>query len=89
MCAHEWVPGSDEEQHVVGRDAVGNELVEGDTVTVVKDLKVKGGSGKVKIGTKVKGIRILSQPVADHDIEATVPGAGKMYLKSSVVKKQA
>lgn len=70
------------------KDAVGNELLDGDTVTVVKDLKVKGGNGKVKIGTKVKGIRILSQPVADHDIEATVPGAGKMYLKSSVVKKQ-
>ena len=70
------------------RDAVGNELADGDTVTVVKDLKVKGGGGGVvKVGTKVQGIRLIDDGVDGHDIDATVPGFGRMQLKSSVVKK--
>ena len=67
-------------------DSVGNELVDGDSVTIVKGLKVKGGAD-IKAGTKVRGIRLLESPVNGHDIEAKVPGAGQMYLKSSVVKK--
>lgn len=90
MCGHEWAPSDAEaEEGAPGvRDAVGNELADGDTVTVVKDLKVKGaGGGTVKVGTKVKGIRLISDGVGDHDIDATVPGFGRMQLKSSVVKK--
>lgn len=93
MCGHEWAPGDTTDtsgdeapaQPVV-RDAVGNELVDGDDVTLVKSLKVKGG-GDIKIGTKVRGIRLLDVPVDGHDIDARVQGAGQMYLKSSVVKK--
>ncbi|NTW41743.1 MAG: alkylphosphonate utilization protein, partial [Cellulomonadaceae bacterium] len=70
------------------RDAVGNVLADDDTVTVVKDLKVSGaGGGVIKVGTKVRGIRLISDGVGDHDIDATVPGFGRMQLKSSVVKK--
>lgn len=90
MCGHEWSPeeAAAAEETVVFRDAVGNELSEGDTVTVVKDLKVKGaGGGTLKVGTKVKGIRLLDEAVDGHDIDATVPGFGRMKLKSSVVKK--
>ncbi len=68
------------------RDAVGNVLADGDTVTVVKALKVKGASGSVKIGTKVRGIRLVSG-VGEHDIECKIDGFGAMQLKSSVVKK--
>ena len=70
------------------KDAVGNVLADGDTVTIAKDLKVKGaGGGVVKVGTKVRGIRLIEDGVGDHDIDATVPGFGRMQLKSSVVKK--
>lgn len=94
MCGHEWIPGeagADDESAAAGatsvvRDAVGNVLSDGDSVSVVKSLKVKGG-GVIKIGTKVTGIRLLDDPVDGHDIDAKVPGAGQMYLKSSVVKK--
>lgn len=91
MCGHEWAPGADEEpaetERVV-KDAVGNVLTEGDTVTIAKDLKVKGaGGGVVKVGTKVRGIRLITDGVGDHDIDAKVPGFGPMQLKSSVVKK--
>ncbi len=90
MCAHEWAPGADEpaESGGVVTDAVGNPLADGDTVTIVKSLKVKGaGGGVVKIGTKVRGIRLITDGVGDHDIDAKVPGFGQMQLKSSVVKK--
>jgi protein PhnA len=95
MCGHEWVPSdssSDTEvEESAGRavrDAVGNILADGDTVTVIKDLKVKGaGGGSIKVGTKVAGIRLISDGVGDHDIDARVPGFGQMQLKSSVVKK--
>lgn len=92
MCGHEWAAGESEEESTstdgVVRDAVGNELADGDTVTIVKGLKVSGGGGgSIKVGTKVKGIRLLETPVNGHDIDATVPGFGRMQLKSSVVKK--
>jgi protein PhnA len=92
MCGHEWTAseapagGGTDASAVV--DAVGNPLADGDTVTVVKGLKVNGGGGgAIKAGTKVKGIRLLEEPVNGHDIDATVPGFGRMQLKSSVVKK--
>lgn len=95
MCGHEWNPdsatgpgASTEAEAAVIRDAVGNVLADGDTVSVVKDLKVKGaGGGVVKVGTKVQGIRLIDDGVDGHDIDATVPGFGRMQLKSSVVKK--
>ena len=98
MCGHEWNPdtasGAAEDavettDEVAFRDAVGNELADGDTVTIVRDLKVKGGGGRsIKAGTKVTGIRLTTDGVDGHDIDATVPGFGRMQLKSSVVKKQ-
>lgn len=66
------------------RDAVGNELRGGDTVTVIKDLKVKGSSLVVKMGTKVKNIRLVE---GDHDIDCKIDGVGAMQLKSEFVKK--
>ena len=88
MCGHEWVPGLSGEAERVVKDSVGNILVDGDTVSIVKDLKVKGaGGGVVKVGTKVRGIRLITDGVGDHDIDAKVPGFGQMQLKSSVVKK--
>ena len=91
MCGHEWErTAAGETEEAAGSkvlDSVGNELVDGDSVvTIVKGLKVKGGAD-IKAGTKVRGIRLLESPVNGHDIEAKVPGAGQMYLKSSVVKK--
>lgn len=83
-CGHEWSPDGDAEETAVIRDAVGNPLQDGDTVTVVKDLKVKGSSLVVKVGTKVKNIRLVD---GDHDIDCKVDGMGPMKLKSSVVKK--
>ena len=90
MCGHEWSPA--DESTLLGedeiKDSVGNVLVDGDTVTVVKDLKFKGGGGgTIKSGTKVKGIRLNPNGPDGHDIDATIPGFGKMQLKSSVVKK--
>lgn len=90
MCGHEWAPGDAEasEAETAVKDSVGNVLADGDTVTIVKDLKVKGaGGGVVKVGTKVRGIKLISDGVADHDIDAKVPGFGPMQLKSSVLKK--
>lgn len=68
----------------VVRDSVGNELKDGDTVTVIKDLKVKGSSSTVKVGTKVKNIRLVD---GDHDIDCRIEGIGAMGLKSEFVKK--
>jgi protein PhnA len=91
MCGHEWPKDSEETttpEAASIKDAVGNVLADGDTVTIAKDLKVKGaGGGVVKVGTKVRGIRLIEDGVGDHDIDATVPGFGRMQLKSSVVKK--
>lgn len=90
-CAHEWEPGAGADAGVPDgpreiRDAVGNVLADGDTVTVVKDLKVKGSATAIKVGTKVRGIRLVDG-VGDHDIDCKVDGFGPMQLKSSVVKK--
>jgi protein PhnA len=88
-CAHEWTVSVEEEfvETVrVVKDASGNILEDGDTVTIAKDLKVKGSSTAIKVGTKVRNIRLVS-PVDGHDIDAKVDGFGQMMLKSSVVKK--
>lgn len=86
-CAHEWEPTSTEEAaEKVIKDAVGNVLADGDTVTIVKDLKVKGSATAIKVGTKVRNIRLIDG-VGDHDIDCKVDGFGPMQLKSSVVKK--
>lgn len=95
MCGHEWsaenahsddVSASDGPAEI--RDSVGNVLADGDAVTVVKTVKIKGGGGGViKAGTRVPAIRLISDGVGDHDIDANVPGFGRMQLKSSVVKK--
>ena len=93
MCGHEWSltaadDAAEADAEGVVKDAVGNVLSDGDSVTIAKDLKVKGaGGGVVKVGTKVNGIRLISDGVGDHDIDAKVPGFGQMQLKSSVVKK--
>jgi protein PhnA len=85
-CAYEWDPAQPEvdEDAIVLKDAVGNLLAEGDKVTVVKDLKVKGSSLVLKVGTKATIKRFVD---GDHDIDCKVEGAGDMMLKSSVVKK--
>jgi len=91
-CAHEWSPsdagddGGAADGRKVIKDAVGNELADGDTVTVVKDLKIKGASGVVKVGTRVKNIRLI-EGVGDHDIDCKIDGIGQIQLKSSVVKR--
>lgn len=86
-CAHEWPKAASaeaaEEKKIV-RDAVGNILNDGDTVTVIKDLKVKGSSLVIKVGTKAKNIRLVD---GDHDIDCKVDGIGAMQLKSEFVKK--
>lgn len=86
-CGNEWTLESEnenrEEKKIV-KDANGNVLNDGDTVTVIKDLKVKGSSSVVKIGTKVKNIRLVD---GDHDIDCKIDGFGAMQLKSEFVKK--
>ena len=85
-CAHEWstdaADGGDDEKTI--RDSNGNALADGDTVSVIKDLKVKGSSSVVKVGTKVKNIRLVE---GDHDIDCKIAGIGAMKLKSKFVKK--
>ena len=86
-CAHEWAKDgvlSVDESEAVYRDANGNLLSDGDTVTVIKDLKVKGSSSVVKVGTRVKNIRLVE---GDHDIDCKIAGIGPMKLKSEFVKK--
>ena len=85
-CAHEWpkIASAAEEEGRVVRDAVGNILQDGDSVTVIKDLKVKGSTSVVKVGTKVKNIRLVE---GDHDIDCKIDGIGAMGLKSEFVKK--
>ena len=87
QCAHEWSANEDTattEVAKIYRDAAGNELQDGDTVTVIKDLKLKGSGGIVKMGTKVKNIRLVD---ADHDIDCKIDGFGPMSLKTEFVKK--
>jgi protein PhnA len=85
-CAHEWSKDAREstEQARVWKDANGNVLQDGDSVTVIKDLKIKGSSSVVKVGTKVKNIRLID---GDHDIDCKIDGIGAMQLKSEFVKK--
>lgn len=86
-CAHEWTsePVNEESKvEKVFKDSNGNILVDGDTVAVIKDLKVKGSSSVVKMGTKVKNIRLVD---GDHDIDCKIDGIGSMQLKSEFVKK--
>ncbi|MFK7975422.1 MAG: zinc ribbon domain-containing protein YjdM [Halioglobus sp.] len=85
-CAHEWSADAPEEGDEASgvNDANGNPLADGDTVTVIKDLKVKGSSSVVKVGTKVKNIRLVE---GDHDIDCKIDGIGAMKLKSQFVKK--
>lgn len=82
-CGYEWLPGSEEEEQVI-KDFNGHVLSDGDTVTVIKDLKVKGSSSVVKRGTRVKNIRLVD---GDHDIDCKIDGFGAMKLKSQFVKK--
>ena len=86
-CAHEWpqtAAAAPVEPQKVVRDAHGNELHDGDAVTVIKDLKIKGSSLVVKVGTKVRNIRLVD---GDHDIDCKIDGIGAMGLKSEFVKK--
>ncbi len=86
-CAHEWskdAPAAGAEEKRVVKDAFGNVLNDGDSVTVIKDLKIKGSSAVVKVGTKVKNIRLVE---GDHDIDCKIDGIGAMSLKSEFVKK--
>ena len=85
-CAHEWSQdaASESDELKVIKDSNGNVLQDGDTVTVIKDLKVKGSSLVVKVGTKVKNIRLVD---GDHDIDCKIDGVGAMKLKSEFVKK--
>jgi len=83
-CNHEWDPNAVEEDDDIVRDANGNVLQSGDTVIVIKDLKLKGSSTVIKGGTKVKNIRLVD---GDHDIDCKIDGIGAMGLKSEFVKK--
>lgn len=86
-CAHEWpkaVAVTRTEAARIFKDAYGTVLSDGDAVTVIKDLKVKGSSSVVKVGTKVKNIRLVD---SDHDIDCKIDGIGAMKLKSEFVKK--
>jgi protein PhnA len=84
-CGHEWSSAIEEASDTkIVRDANGTPLKDGDSVTVIKDLKIKGSSNVVKVGTKVKGIRLVD---GDHDIDCKIPGIGPMGLKSEFVKK--
>ncbi|HKT95523.1 MAG TPA: zinc ribbon domain-containing protein YjdM [Paraburkholderia sp.] len=87
-CGHEWAVGAEdasaEPAAKVYRDSAGNVLQDGDTVTVIKDLKLKGSGGVIKMGTKVKNIRLVD---SDHDIDCKIDGFGAMSLKSEFVRK--
>lgn len=85
-CGHEWsleaTPAAEEAK--IWRDANGNVLQDGDTVTLIKDLKIKGSSSVIKVGTKVKNIRLIE---GDHDIDCKIEGFGAMQLKSEYIRK--
>lgn len=90
-CAHEWNPetaaAAPADAAGVVKDAHGNVLADGDSVSVIKDLKVKGSSSVVKVGTKVKGIRLVPDSPDGHNIACRIEGFGAMNLKSEFVKK--
>lgn len=83
-CAHEWTQANVSNEEPVYKDANGTILQDGDTITLTKDLKIKGSSSKIKAGTKVKNIRLVE---GDHDIDCRIDGVGAMMLKSEFVKK--
>lgn len=86
-CANEWMVNLEEtitDNDLIVKDAYGNTLQDGDAVTIIKDLKVKGSSSVVKVGTKVKNIRLVD---GDHNIDCKIDGIGAMKLKSEFVKK--
>lgn len=86
-CAHEWskeIESENTEDKKIVKDAYGNILNDGDTVTLIKDLKLKGSSSTIKSGTKVKNIRLVDE---DHNIDCKIDGFGKVGLKSEFVKK--
>lgn len=84
-CSHEWSSAVETvSEELVVKDANGNILKDGDSVTIIKDLKVKGSSSALKMGTKVKGIRLVE---GDHNIDCKIDGFGAMSLKSEFVKK--
>ena len=86
-CAHEWLPEKQNLSTVI-RDSVGNQLQDGDTVTVIKDLKIQGTSKVIKVGTKAKNIRLIDrQENNDHDIDCKISGFGAIRLRSEKVKK--
>ncbi|MHC1748627.1 MAG: zinc ribbon domain-containing protein YjdM [Cellulosilyticaceae bacterium] len=88
-CANEWTGHSEnsvEDENAV-KDSNGNVLQDGDSVTIIKDLKVKGSSSSIKIGTKVKGIRLVPEASDGHNIDCKIDGFGAMKLKSEFVKK--
>ncbi|MCF6244839.1 MAG: PhnA domain-containing protein [Sulfurovum sp.] len=87
-CAHEWSKDAkvEEESGLIVKDANGNVLVDGDSVTVIKDLKVKGSSDGIKVGTKIKSIRLV-EGNDGHNIDCKVPGVGAIKLKQAFVKK--
>lgn len=86
-CAHEWNPDVSSDDVVVIKDANGNALSDGDSVIVIKDLKVKGSSSSVKQGTKVKNIKLIHDSADGHDIDCRIDGFGAMKLKSEFVRK--
>jgi protein PhnA len=85
-CAHEWSATNEAEEEFTVKDANGNTLKSGDDVTVIKDLKVKGSSSGIKVGTKIKGIRIV-EGSDGHNIDCKVSGVGAIKLKQEFVKK--
>lgn len=87
-CAHEWQEAAAETESLnIIKDANGNVLSDGDSVTVIKDLKIKGSSSVVKVGTKVKSIRLVPEASDGHDIDCKIDGIGQIKLKSEFVKK--
>lgn len=84
-CGHEWSKDASAEGSFVIKDANGTVLQDGDTVTVIKDLKVKGASSDIKVGTKIKNIKLLDKP--DHNIDCKIPGIGALQVTAAFVKK--
>ncbi|WP_458700551.1 zinc ribbon domain-containing protein YjdM [Sulfurospirillum sp. 1307] len=85
-CAHEWSANEEKEEEFSVKDAHGNVLKTGDDVTVIKDLKVKGSSSGIKVGTKIKGIRVV-EGNDGHNIDCKIPGIGAIKIKQEFVKK--
>ncbi|MCH9813618.1 MAG: alkylphosphonate utilization protein [Epsilonproteobacteria bacterium] len=85
-CAHEWSASQEEEEEFTVKDSNGATLRSGDDVTIIKDLKVKGSSSVVKVGTKIKGIRLV-ESADDHNIDCKIPGVGAIKITPKFVKK--